>query len=316
MGQRRVLVGNMLPPILSQAAEEPSMSDPYAPQPPYSPDPYQQQPYGAQPAYGQPAYEQPAYGQPVSPQPAYGQPDYNAQGGYPQPQPYPGQPAWGGPVMEPPKKSRTALIVSLVVAGVALVVCGGIAAVAYNFDSGKDTPDAAASGGASTAGPNRSGATTSSGKTPTLTAPATIGSWKKSASQDQADLLSKQLSDAGVKNPFAAQYQDKTKSTKTVAVWGGTGAIFSAGGAQKQLDAFFTGIGKTLNGGESTTPIKVDPGSVGGTAECSKIDNSGITFSVCAWVNTNVLLAFMFNAIEPDAAGAQVRILLPAIVTT
>ncbi len=318
------------------------MSDPYAPQPPYQPDPYQQQPYGApqpgfsqqpsyeqpgyseQPSYEQPSYEQPSYGpayqQPSYPQPSHPQPDYNAQPAYPPPgyasQPYPGQPGWGA-APTPPKKNRTALIVTLVVAAVALVLCGGIAAIAVNLDSNKTTPDAAASGGPSATGPkSSSGSSASAGKTPTLTAPATIGTWKKDASQDQADALSKSLSDAGVKNPFAAQYRDKTKASKVVAVWGGTGAIFSAGGAQRQLDAFFTGMGTQLNGGQATTPVTVDPGPIGGKAECAKTDASGVTFATCAWVGTNVLLAFLFNATEPGAAGTQVRLMLPAMVIT
>jgi hypothetical protein len=309
------------------------MSDPYAPQPPYQPDPYQQQPqqqpYGApqpgfsqqpsseQPGYSeQSSYEQPSYGQPAYQQPSYPQPDYNAQPGY-APQPYPGQPGWGAAPTPPPKKNRTALIVTLVVAAVALVVCGGIVAIAVNLDSNKTTPGATASGGPSATGPkSSSGSSASAGKTPTLTAPETIGTWKKAASQDQADALSKSLSDAGVTNPFAAQYQDTTKATKIAAVWGGTGAIFSAGGAQRQLDAFFTGMGKQLNGGQATTPITVDPGSIGGKAECAKTSTSGVTFSACAWVGTNVLLAFLFNGTEPDAAGTQVRLMLPAMVVT
>ncbi|MEV4517703.1 hypothetical protein AB0K00_53190 [Dactylosporangium sp. NPDC049525] len=310
-----------------QAVKEPNMSDPYAPQPPNQPDPYQQQPYGApqpgyseqpsfgqpsygQPSYGQPSYGEPSYGQPAYPQPSYPQPDYNAQPAY-APQAYPGQPGWGAAPTPPPKKSRTALIVTLVVTAVALVLCGGIAVIAFNLDSNKTTPNAAASGDPA-AGPKSSSGSAS--KTPTLTAPATIGTWKKSVRQDQADALSKSLSDAGVKDPFAAQYEDKTKASKTAAVWGGTGAIFSAGGAQRQLDAFFTSMGGQLNGGQVTARIKVDPGSAGGTAECTKTDASGVTFSACAWVNTNVLLAFLFNALEPDAAGAQVRLMLPALV--
>jgi hypothetical protein len=107
--------------------------------PPYGQDPqpggYPGQPsYPSSPPYGQPSqpqYGQPQYGQPSQPQ--YGQPQYGQpQLPYGQPQQpqqpygqYPGGPAYPSP---PPRKSRTGLIVGLVI-GVVLLLGLGIGGV-------------------------------------------------------------------------------------------------------------------------------------------------------------------------------------------
>lgn len=288
---------------LPVAAEEYQMSDPYAPQPqqpnqPYSGQPYypQQQPqYPEQPGaqqYGQPyggqsygdpyaapqqAYQQPAYGQP-----AYGQP---APAGYPPPQP-------------PVKKRRTGLIVGVVVAVVALLACSGIAVLAIKLGSDNKTTS---SGGTSK---------TDTTKSFKLTAPATIGTLKKSSDQSQAQKMSSALTNAGLENPFAAVYQDTKNETHRVVIWGGTGAIFNAGGEQKQLDGFFSSLGSQLDG---TKPAAADPGPIGGKAECAKSGLSGLKVSVCAWVGTGALLGFIFNGVEPGAAATQMRAILPSI---
>ncbi|MER7008057.1 hypothetical protein ABT297_34115 [Dactylosporangium sp. NPDC000555] len=292
--------------------------DPGYGQPGYGGDQgYGQPSYGGDPGYGQPnfapptsatpasggAYGQPAYGQP---QPGYAQPAYG--------QPQPDYPAWSGAAPEPPKK-RTGLVLGLVLGGLALVLCGGIGIVAWVYSS-DDKPEASASASAP-ASPAPSGSasaskSTASGPKVQLTAPATISTWKKQANQDQAKTLSKQLSDAGIKNPFAAQYQDTAKPARVAVVWGGTGSIFSVGGQQKQLDEFFKGALKDL-GGSGSDPVNVDMGKLGGKAQCQKADSSGAQLAICAWVGNDVLLAFMFNSIEPDAAATQMKLMIPAI---
>jgi hypothetical protein len=271
-------------------AEEQQMSDPYAPQPQQPNQPYSGQPYYPQqsPQYPpQPGPQQDPYaGDPYAQQQGYPQPGYGQQlpGGYPPPPPV--------------KKRRTGLIVSVVVAVFALAACSGIVALALKFGS----DDKTASPGATS--------TTASAKV-TLKAPETIGTLKKSSDQGPASALNSQLSKAGLDNPFAAVYQDTKNPARRVIVWGGTGAVFNAGGAQTQLDSFFASAGGQLGGAK---PAAVDAGSIGGKAECAKSGLSGAKISICAWVGTDALLGFLFNGIEPDAAAAQMRTVLPSIV--
>ncbi|WP_432976066.1 hypothetical protein [Dactylosporangium sp. CA-233914] len=324
------------------------MSDPYGPPPNYDPYGQQPSPYGQQPSYGQqqpqqPSYgqQQPAYGQDhyAQPQPAYGQDPYAqpayGQDPYGQQQPAYGQPqpSYGPPPQQdynnwpaaapvpPPKKKGNGLVLSLVFGALALVLCGGIGAVAYVYTSGDDekddTPTATSSNNPTTSSKPTAGATKTTGAPPgtkfTLNAPAAIGTWKKAADQSQAQSMSQQLSSAGVANPFAAQYQDSAKSTRIAVVWGGTGSAFSVGGPDKQLTAFFDSAMKSV-GGTPGTPTTVDPGKLGGKAECQKTDANGITMSICAWVGTDVLLAFMFSTLQPSEAATQMKNMLPAMV--
>ncbi|GAA2361466.1 hypothetical protein [Dactylosporangium salmoneum] len=301
----------------------------YGAQPGYGNDPG----YGAQPGYGQPSYgndpgygQQPAYGQPTSGVPGYGQPTSAVPasgGGYGQPG-YgadPGYPAWGGAAPTPPPRKRTGLVLSLVFGALALVLCGGIGVAAWVYSSNDEkTPEATSSStpttGSSAKTPTGGAKTTAAaGPKVKLTAPATISTWKKQANQDQAQAMAKQLSAAGIDNPFAAQYQDSSKTSRVAIVWGGTGSIFSVGGPDKQLDSFFKSAFQSLNS-TGSAPIDVQPGSLGGKAQCEKTDSSsGVTISICAWVGNDALLAFMFSQMEPDAAATQVKVMLPAIVT-
>jgi hypothetical protein len=270
------------------------MSDPYA-FPPQQPD----QPNSGQPYYppqqsnsGQPYY--PPQQPPYPPQPDVGQP-YATQ---PYPYGYGQQIPVGYPPQPPVKKRRTGLIVSLVVVAFALVACSGIVAVAIKFGSDDKT---------ASPGPTSTG----TAKSVTLKAPDKIGALKKSADQARAQKLSSMMTNAGLDNPFAAVYEDTKNPGRTVAIWGGTGAIFSAGGGQTQLDGFFRSAGSQFSGSKR---VAVEAGAVGGKAECAKSDNSGMKFAVCAWVGTDALLGFLFNGVEPDAAGAQMRAILPSIV--
>jgi hypothetical protein len=123
--------------------------------------------------------------------------------------------------------------------------------------------------------------------------------------------MSKALTSAGLESPFAAVYEDSKNPARRVVIWGGTGAAFNEGGAQRQIDSFFSSAGSQLGGAK---PATVDPGATGGKAECAKSGGSGIKVSICAWVGTDALLGFIFNGVEPDAAGAQMRAILPSIV--
>jgi hypothetical protein len=291
---------------LPVAAEEQQMSDPYAPQPhqpqqpnqPYSGQPYypQQPPqYPAQPDHQQAGAQYGGQPNPYAAQPT-GDPYAQRQQAYQQPgygQPVP----VGYPPAPPVKKRRTGLIVSLVVAVVALVACSGIVAIVLKAGSDDKT-----------ASP---GATATTAAKVTLKAPDTIGTLKKSSDQSRAKALNSQLTSAGLENPFAAVYQDTKNAAHAVVVWGGTGAIFSAGGAQAQLDSFFGSAGGQLGGAK---PVAVDAGAIGGRAECAKSGLSGAKISICAWVGSDALLGFLFNGVEADAAAAQMRTVLPSIV--
>ena len=90
----------------------PQYGAPGGQQPPYGQPPYGQ-PQHPQPQYGQPQYEQPQYGQPPAGQPPYGQP-FGTQG--------PGLPTPSAPV----KKSRTALMITVIAVVVAIVAGGSI----------------------------------------------------------------------------------------------------------------------------------------------------------------------------------------------
>ncbi|MEU7868641.1 hypothetical protein [Dactylosporangium sp. NPDC049140] len=311
------------------------MSDPYAPQPNY--DPYGQQPsYGQQqPSYGQqPPYNQPpAYGQPAYGRPAYEQPSYDQGYGqqppsYQQPPPayqQPPQPAYDqgygynqqpGYAPPPPPKKGNGLLIGIVVA-IGIVLIGGIGAVAYVMNSDEiDTPTASSTTTAPQPGASTGAAKTSAAapKSPKVifTAPATISSWKKQSNQDKAKQMSQQMSDAGVQNPFAAQYQDSKQTAHVVVVWGGTGSAFGVGGPDKQLKDFFDGAFKSLGGtGSDSTPFEA--GKLGGKAECQKTTATGVTISICAWVGNDALLAFMFNGMEPSAAAIQAKLMLPSM---
>jgi len=274
------------PPQQPNQPNQPSSGQPYYPQqqPPYPPQPG---PYGApQPdPYGGP---QPGpYG---APQPgSYGAPQY----GYEQQQ-FPG----GYPPPPPVKKRRTGLIVSLVVVAFALVACSGIVAVAIKFGSDDKTA-------------SPSSTSTGTAKKVTLKAPDKIGALKKAADQSRAQKLNSALTNAGLENPYAAVYEDTKNPGRTVAIWGGTGAVFGAGGEQTQLDGFFKSAGAQVAGGK---PEAVDPGAIGGKAECVKSSLSGIKASVCAWVGNEALLGFLFSGVEPAAAGTQMRAILPSVV--
>jgi hypothetical protein len=292
---------------LPVAAEEHKMSDPYAPQPQQPNQP--NQPYSGQPYYPQQPPQYPAQpgpqqygGQPnpsADPYPAqpYGDPYAAQQQGYPQPGYGPQIPA-GYPPQPPVKKRRTGLIVGVVVIVVALAACSGIAVIALKFGSDDKTTSLGAK-------------PTGTAKPVTLKAPATIGTLKKSSDQSRAQTLSSAMTNAGLENPFAAVYQDTKNPGRNVVIWGGTGAIFNAGGAQRQLDSFFSSMSSQLAG---TKPVAVEAGAIGGKAECAKSGLSGLKISICAWVGNGALLGFIFNAVEPDAAGAQMRTILPSIV--
>lgn len=317
--------------------------DPYSqPQPdPYGqpqPDPYgqpQPDPYAPQPGYQQPGYPPtsgspygptsgspygPAsgvpYAQPTQPQyPGYGeqQPGYSQPGVYGQPGGY-GQ--YGAPT-PPPQKSRTPLIIGVVVLAI-LVLCGAGATV-YFVTKGDSTtiadpthgPSATSTTRGSSTGPTAgrtTGGTTNQGAV-TFTAPNTIGSYTKAADDGTATSMKSQMQASGIADPFTAVYED---SSGRAVIWGGAGSAFG-GSADTQLNGFFSSAAKSLNGTLGPR-VTADAGSLGGKAQCSKVNGTGLTMSLCAWSGSNALLGFIFTNISPETAAGKVKTILPAVV--
>lgn len=226
-------------------------------------------------------------------------------------QPAPAAPGWGPPPA-PPRKRPTALIVTAVVAAGVLVLCAAVAVVVHVAARGgakpsasspaRSTPSAAAS--ASTAGDRKL----------RLTAPDTIGQWKKAANQDRARQMGDALGTVAITEPFAAQYQDTKAASHIAVLWGGTGPTLGGGREQDQLSSYMFQLTQSINGGAAVTPAPVDPGIIGGVAACAPTEQYGITITTCLWIADGVMLGFMFSDVQPDEAGGYVHDMLPAVV--
>ncbi|MFF4319987.1 hypothetical protein [Streptomyces sp. NPDC001568] len=195
--------------------QQPQQPGPYGQQPPQQPNPYGQP--APQPGYGYPQQTPPppgvpsqGYGQqpPASTPPGYPQQPPSAPGypqqpqqqpayGYQQPQ----QPPYGGgmPPQETPKKSKTGLIIGVVVA-VAVIAGGG-----WYFLGG-----------------GSGGSVSDATKGYKLVAPETVDDFKKSPKYEQkpiTDDARKEAEAAGIKNPTSVgmNYQISDPSNPLVA---------------------------------------------------------------------------------------------------
>jgi hypothetical protein len=254
--------------------------------------------------YGDPA-QQPAGGSPP-PYPAAqpGPPRYPAQPSQ-YPSPYGAAPTF--PYQDPPpKKSRTWLIIGIVLAVILVLCLGAVVVGALVYNAGNQNPNPRGSSDAATpspqAGPVR------------LTDPNQIGDLVKSADQSSAATLRATLTTGGIEEPFAAVYEDTATSGRQVVVWGGTGPIFGAGSTQAQLDGFFSSAGKQLSGGTISERGPVSPGTVGGVAECEKVSGMGVAMALCAWIGDDALVGFIFTGYAPAEAGSAMPEILSAIV--
>ncbi len=282
---------------------------------PIYPQPGYQQPGYAQPGYQQPAYPtapgyEPAAGYPPAPgyEPAAGYPPapgYEPAAGYP---PAPGYPAPGLPPA--PRRSRAPLIAGIV-GLVALLLVGAVTAtfVVLSLQDKKETRATANPSGSAAPSP-----TPSPAGTVTFAAPDRIGALRKSADQSKVEPMRDLMRNAGMEQPFAVIYDDSAIKGRTAIVWGGTGTLLGISGSDKQLDAFFTAAGKQLGAGNAGARTDVDPGTVGGKAQCTKAEGRGLTMALCAWSGAGGLLGFMFPGVAPDKGSEQVRAMLPAIV--
>ncbi|MEU0559671.1 hypothetical protein [Dactylosporangium sp. NPDC006015] len=191
---------------------------------------------------------------------------------------------------------------SIVAVAVVLLFAAAVT-VAYKLT--RDDEPAATASAASTAGGG------GGEKRLRLTAPATVGSWKKASSQELADKLSAAGTVTLIDEPFAAQYDN---GGITAAIWGGTGKDIRFDSAQELFTAFVKGA-LTITPGTPGTTSPVDPGLIGGQAYCVAITGSGAGSSACLWFADQLTVGFVFTGGEPDAAGGYVKEMLSGLVT-
>ena len=215
----------------------------------------------------------------------------------------------GIPVTPLAEQRNRAGVVVLSIVLLLLVDGGAYAAVGWALRSNVDAAPEFAGDGGSVGG--STGGSTGTSKRQALTAPEKIGSYRKSADQAVARTMSRTLSEGGIADPFAVEYDDTRSSARSVVVWGGTGDGFIS--AIGELDGFFRSLDSSVGGGSSQR-VPADPGVVGGRAECAKKVVNGVSFAICGWVGSTALLGFMFNGLDNGAAATNMRTLLQAIV--
>src|SRR6266540_90965 len=270
------------------------MSDPYD-RPPGEPywnqPPPASPPPGYPPAYpGSPAGYPPAYpgspaGYPPAGSPPPGYPPAGSPPGYPPA--YPGSPAG-----YPPEYTRA------------------------DYARAEYPPSEYPPSGMPTAG---SAPTTSApsptppASTVTFAAPDRIGTLRKMADQSRVAQLPGQMAAGGLGNTFAVIYEDSTAKGHTAIVWGGTSS-FLGGADAAVLDGFFSSAGNQIPNGKLAPRTTVDPGSVGGTAQCAKVDGVGVPMALCGWTGSGALAGLLFTGFTADKSAGLVRQVLPAIV--
>lgn len=250
-----------------------------SPEPPNEDRPYSGQqppPYGQQPPYGQPPYGQqqpPASGPPADGEPSpYGQP-YGAPEGFSAPPP-------------PPKKSKVLPIV-LITLAVLLVLCvgGGVAI----FVVGRDKINNLAGKANETAAP---GASEAPAATPsTEPSHATITVVEPKTLNGRPKLTDKQF--ASVTKELEKGMSEVPDATATVAALYGSVAkrnivIVAAAAApisdpKQELESSFAGAG--LGGLKITGITTIDPGPLGGKAQCGRADEGDLRMAVCGWAD-------------------------------
>lgn len=248
------------------------------------------------------------------PSPAYGAP-FPGHPGMPMPPYYGPQ---GAPVVTSQQRRHRPVVIGVVIALAVAFVVGvvGVIGVGAVVLANVKKPNSPAPSVGSRVPPVFSSPTASaSGGTVTLVAPDRIGTLSKGVDQSPADRLKTSLSNSGTQNPFAAIYQDTAGPRRSVIVWGGVGEIFSLGNPHTQLNGFFVGWRNTMGGHGSLGPVSdVDPGAVGGVAQCTDVNGLGITQAVCAWVGDRVLVAVLFNGLSSEQAAQQLPAILAAVV--
>ncbi|WP_432826568.1 hypothetical protein [Dactylosporangium sp. CA-092794] len=152
------------------------------------------------------------------------------------------------------------------------------------------------------------------GATPkvTLSAPASLGSWRQPADQSVAGSLAGAFTDA--KSTFGVQYQQTGEPPRTLIVLGGLAARFQPEDETIQEDAFYAALNKRLGASRPGVPKWVD-GHIGGKSACARTDSRGTAYAVCTWLGPGVLIAFLFPGAEVDAAAREMEPLVGEFLT-
>jgi hypothetical protein len=264
-------------------------------QPPYPPYPGQgepEQPYGAQPGREYPPTQQ--YGQPAGQQPQSAPPSYSAQPGQPssgppgyppsysgQP-PYPGfsgQPGFPQSGPTPPRKSRTMPLVLLCVVLALLLFGGGSYAI---YLAGRDKTDKTDPSPAAT-GTTAEATDEPTGGTITITEPRTLGGRAK-LDDPQFDDAKKKLKEGlgavpGATTTVGAIYGNVLKQDIVVLA----AAAAPVDDPEEELDGTFSGA--SSGGLDLSAAKKIDPGPLGGSAQCSTGSASGVKLVLCGWAD-------------------------------
>ncbi|GAA1179501.1 hypothetical protein F4556_004814 [Kitasatospora gansuensis] len=273
------------PPQFGKPQEQPPAPQFGQPQPPYG-QPQAPQ-FGAPPQFGQ----APQYG---APQPPYGQ----------QPQPY-GQPQFGGPMPEQPK-SRTGLVIGLVVGAVVLVGGGGLVWALTSSDS----PVGA---GSSTTGKFK------------LAAPATLpGGYTLKTSKDApGDPKESGKGYSSYDGGLVATYVKGKDATDSLTIGGSWGTITDPEAITKQVNKQAAGL-STLTWKTPLASVDAkDAKDAGGKLSCGVASSSGIEIPICLWANhstagsvtfTKVSLDGKSSPLTPAQAADQTRAIRDALV--
>ncbi len=271
-------------------------------------------PPGYPPAGSPPGYP-PAYpGSPAGYPPEYTRADY-ARAEYPPS----GMPTAGYPPTAPPPPPRSRATLILVLVGVAVLLIAGTATAIFVLRGDKKPASTAGSTPTPTLGATTSAPTTSApsptppASTVTFAAPDRIGTLRKMADQSRVAQLPGQMAAGGLGNTFAVIYEDSTAKGHTAIVWGGTSS-FLGGADAAVLDGFFSSAGNQIPNGKLAPRTTVDPGSVGGTAQCAKVDGVGVPMALCGWTGSGALAGLLFTGFTADKSAGLVRQVLPAIV--
>jgi cytoskeletal protein RodZ len=212
----------------------------------------------------------------------------------------------------PPK--RTGLSVTLIVL-TAVLVLGFIGGAVWAVDRITSTRTVAA-GSTNSAGPSPAATTPSSvpstsattqapsGSNPavTLVTPTAIGGQPKITDpnlQKYADQADQALQNQpGATSTVAAFYG---KSTDVSTLFGVVGAAAPFSDPKAAVQASFAGYGTITN------VSSVDPGPLGGYAQCGKTTQSGTSLAVCGWGDDGSLVIVMAFGRTPAQCGDLMR---------
>jgi hypothetical protein len=192
----------------------------------------------------------------------------------------------------------------VVVAAVAVLVAGGVAAVLLVHRNPVSAGAAASTSPTTTA-------TAKPSKKPAFALPAVIGPYSKSADQSKAVGASRAIP-VMVLAPFAAVYEETADPTRQLLVTGGFAEVDDPVGQLKSGLA----EGTLANGAKATDQRAASTGSVGGVAECTTVDAATIHMVLCAWIGTEEVVEMFFINGDRATTDTLVPTVLEAIVQT